>query len=95
MALASCSEDQKSQETSTELNEGKTRSVADQISPRDEELKLFNLIKKNYENDEHFSVTSRSEEFYKNFRLSDKMDSVELMYERALDVLDSIEMAEE
>lgn len=66
-----------------------------EIMDSDEESNQFYLIKEKYQEREFMTVLLKSEEFYKNFRLSDRMDSVELMYERALDVLDSIEMAEE
>lgn len=60
-----------------------------------EEIKLYNIIKNNYKDQNFLSLQFEAEKFYKQYRLSDKMDSVELMYERALDVLDSIEMEEE
>ena len=60
----------------------------------DREIELFGFIKRDFNNKEYFGVSSRSEEFYKEFRLSDKMDSVEYMYETAIDALESQEMKE-
>lgn len=60
----------------------------------DREIELFGFIKRDFNNKEYVGVSSRSEEFYKEFRLSDKMDSVEFMYEAAIDALESQEMKE-
>lgn len=60
----------------------------------EEEVKLYNIIKKNYIDGNYLDLQFRAEQFYKEYRMSDKMDSVEIMYEKAMDELEAQEMKE-
>lgn len=70
-------------------------SVDKTLLEPDEEVKLYDIIKKNYKDGNYLDLQHRAEKFYKEYRMSDKMDSVEIMYEIAMDVNDSIEMSKE
>ncbi|SMG31923.1 hypothetical protein SAMN05660862_2222 [Sphingobacterium psychroaquaticum] len=75
----------------------KSESIANKeqtINDNSDELRLFNVIKRDFKDNQFLDVQSRAEDFYKKYKLSDKLDSVEHMYEKSMDKLEAQEMKE-
>ncbi|WP_286776714.1 hypothetical protein [Sphingobacterium sp. UBA2074] len=64
------------------------------ITKQSNELKLFSNIKLSFTRGDDLDVKNKSEEFYKEYKNSDKMDSVEVMYEKSMDALEARELKE-
>lgn len=81
----------------SELTEKKNDDSENIVSKADpaKESEMYTIIKRNYSNKNFLDLQLRAEDFYKNFKMSDKMDSVEVMYEVALDSLEAVELREE